>query len=108
MLKKTFLFCALAAATAGCVDNSHNRYVPVYQQTPACGCAQQITSCTSCQQTIQTPTCGCMHHHAPKPKTIVIMVPPAPQPVIEHEIILQAQPAPTCGCKKCGCKQDTQ
>ena len=111
-MRKTLLICLLAVAITGCVEHRRERYVPTYQYAPACGCAQQVTSCTTCQQVMPAKPCCGFERPAPQPKTVVIMVPPAPapapqpQPVIEHEIVYQ--PQPTCGCKKCGCQTAAQ
>ena len=73
---------------------------------PTCNtCAQPVTTCSTCTQQVTTcETCvqPVQPVLQPQPKTIVVMVPPAPQPVVEHEIVYQ--PQPSCGCKKCGCK----
>ncbi len=104
-MKKTLLICAVAACLAGCVEQQRrDEYVMGYEYVPApayntCGCntcTQPITTCNTCMQPIQPV----LHQ---QPKTIVVMVPPAPQPVVEQEIIYE--PQPTCGCKKCGCQK---
>lgn len=77
------------------------------QPVPTCNtCARPVTTCSTCTQ--QVTTCEtCTQKIQPvlhqEPKTIVVMVPPAPQPVVEHEIVYQ--PQPSCGCKHCGCNK---
>ena len=103
-MKKTLLICTIAAALTGCAEFERDRYyVAGYQYVPACG--QEVTTCSTCQQTVSYSPCLSCARPAPQPKTIVVMVPPAPQPqpVIEHEIVYQ--PQPSCGCKKCGCNK---
>ncbi len=102
-MKKTLLICAMAACVVGCVEQKrHDDYVMGYQYVPAyntCGCntcGVTTTTCNTCMQPIQPV----LHQ---QPKTIVVMVPPAPQPVVEQEIIYE--PQPTCGCPKCGCNK---
>lgn len=96
-MKKTLLICAMAACLTACAEH-REEYVMGYEYMPAytgCStCAQPAPTCNTCMQTIQPV----LHQ---QPKTIVVMVPPAPQPVVEQEIIYE--PQPSCGCKKCGC-----
>jgi len=101
-MNKTLLICAMAACVAGCTEQKrHDDYVMGYQYVPAytntCGCNTCGTTTTTCNT--------CLHPvlHQQQPKTIVVMVPPAPQPIVEQEIIYE--PQPTCGCHKCGCKK---
>ena len=101
-MKKTLLICTMAMCVTACVEQRREEYVMGYEYVPAytgCGCATcaQQTTCHTCFQPVQPV----LHQ---QPKTIVVMVPPAPQPVVEHEIIYQ--PQPTCGCKKCGCNKE--
>ena len=97
-MKKTLLICAMAACVAACAEQRREEYVMGYEYVPAynaCGCgacAQTMTTCSTCVQPIQPV----LHQ---QPKTIVVVTPPAPQPVVEHEIVYQ--PQPTCGCPKC-------
>ena len=99
-MKKTLLICAMTMCVAACTEQRHEEYAMGYAYVPAytgCGCnscAQPAPTCNTCFQPVQPV----LHQ---QPKTIVVMVPPAPQPVVEHEIVYQ--PQPECGCKKCGC-----
>jgi len=101
-MKKTLLICAMAACVAACAEQRREEYVMGYEYVPAystCGCHSCGTTTTTCNTCVQ-PLQPVLHQ---QPKTIVVMVPPAPQPVVEHEIVYQ--PQPTCGCPKCGCKK---
>ena len=97
-MKKTLLMCVLAVSVAGCVEHRRDEYAANYEYvstyTTGCSsCAQTVTTCTTCLQPV-------IHQ---QPKTVVVVLPPAPQPIIEQEIIYQ--PRPTCGCNKCACKK---
>ena len=93
-MKKFLLMCVVAAALTGCAEYEKDRYY--VGCAPVCG-----APCASCHQTVSYSSCISCARPAPQPKTIVVMVPPAPQPVVEHEIVYQ--PQPSCGCPKCGC-----
>ena len=95
-MQKTLIICALAACLAGCSDNcrEHARYE--YVPVAPYGCS----TCAQTYTTYVTPIQPVLHQ---QPKTIVVMMPPAPQPVIEEEIVYQ--PQPSCGCSKCGCQK---
>ena len=97
-MKKTLIICALASCLAACAEHCNEcakdyEYVTVNTCNT---CAQPVATCNTCQ-TIQPVL-------RQEPKTIVVMLPPAPQPVVEQEIIYE--PQPKCGCSKCGCKKD--
>ncbi|MBQ3695366.1 MAG: hypothetical protein II938_00120 [Alphaproteobacteria bacterium] len=98
-MKKTLLICALAACVAGCVEQQRRdeyamgyEFVPAY--TTGCStCAQPVTTCNTCNTCLRP-----VLHQQPKQ---VVVVMPAPQPVVEHEIVYE--PQPTCGCSTCNC-----
>ena len=96
-MQKTLIICALAACLAGCADDCRE-HARRYEYAPVAPCG-----CNTCAQTYTTylpPIQPVLHQ---QPKTIVVMMPPAPQPVIEEEIVYQ--PQPSCGCSKCGCQK---
>ena len=93
-MKKTLLICTMSIGLVACAEQRHEEYVMGYQYVPACA-----NTCSSCFQPMM-PYRACAR---PQPKPIVVVVPPAPQPVVEHEIVYQ--PQPKCGCSKCGCKK---
>ena len=109
-MKKTLLICAMAVCTTACVEHSREEYVagyeyvPTYTYTTGCSACVQSTcnTCTTCNtcNTCRQPIQPVLYQ---QPKTIVVMVPPAPQPAVEHEIIYE--PQQTCGCSKCGCNK---
>ena len=104
-MKKTLLICAMAACVAGCAEQRRDEYVMGYEYVPA------YTSCTTCAQPISTcntcNTCNtCLQpvlHQQPKQVVVVMPPAPAPQPIVEHEIVYE--PQPTCGCSKCECNK---
>ena len=106
-MKKTLLICAMAACLAACAEKSREDYVMGYQYVPYTGCStcgkSTCNTCNTCN------TCStCLHpvlHQQPK-QVVVVMPAPAPQPVVEHEIIYE--PQPTCGCPKCGCSKKAE
>jgi len=99
-MKKTLVICAMAACLAACAQHQCNECARNYEYIEAATCstcAQPAPTCNTCFQPIQPV----IHQ---QPKTIVVVLPPVPQPVVEQEIIYQ--PEPKCGCqKKCGCKK---
>ena len=90
-MKKTLLICAMSIGLVACAEQRREEYVMGYEHVPTC-----TNTCSHCFQPIM-PCRTCV-----RPKPIVVVVPPAPQPVVEHEIVYE--PQPSCGCKKCGCK----
>lgn len=102
-MKKTLLICALAACVAGCVEQQRrDEYAMGYEFVPA-----YTTGCSTCAQPVTTTCNTCNTCLRPvlyqQPKQVVVVMPPAPQPVVEHEIVYE--PQPTCGCPKCGCNK---
>lgn len=103
-MQKILIICAMAACLAGCTEHCREDRAREYEYVSVAS-----YGCNTCAQ----PTCPtCLPPIQPvlyqQPKTIVVMMPPAPQPapIIEEEIIYQ--PQPSCGCKKCGCQKGAQ
>jgi len=117
-MKKTLLICAMAACVTACVE-AHDEYVTGYEYVPVsntCGCStcaqpvapapcmQTVSTCSTCTQQVQPVFQPVIQPVLqPQPRQVVVVMPPAPapQPVVEHEIIYK--PQPSCGCSKCGC-----
>jgi len=94
-MKKTLLICAMSIGLVACAEQRKEEYVMGYELVPTCACSSCVRSFSPC------PCMTCARRQQPKP--IVVVVPPAPQPVVEHEIVYQ--PQPSCGCPKCGCQK---